>query len=201
MSTSLNRALFSHTATHLEVLIEPDTSIWNFDPAEHQYEYAKLLEELSYLMHNVRFTAITQINWAPHRNTFHAPRGLLDLLQREVRPKCQEPMLEAHVAFKEDGLMMEAAFLFEFALDQVSGMRSFANYEYMHEGGTHLQGFYKGIKQALADWNREVAPEIDYRKLGDYPISILGNGRSRQQREGLLDRLLANEIHWLLYRR
>ena len=61
-------------------------------------------------------------------------------------------------------MWLEAAFLFEFRLDQVPGVRSFANYEVMHEGGTHLQAFYKGIKQALAAWNREVAPETDYRK-------------------------------------
>ena len=145
-------------ATHrgTSVTFFPDPEI--FDNLEYSYEtLASRMRELSYLNKGLVITITDERNTDENgkhiTETFKSEKGLSEFVR--FLDESREALIEEviHVEGEKNGVPVEVAMIYN--TSYAENLHSYVNNINTHEGGTHLQGFRRGLTGTLKKYAEE----------------------------------------------
>ncbi len=146
------------TATHrgTTVTFFPDPEI--FDSLEYSYEtLASRMRELSYLNKGLVISITDERNTDEEgkfiTETFKSEKGLSEFVR--FLDESREALIEEviHVEGEKNGVPVEVAMIYN--TSYAENLHSYVNNINTHEGGTHLQGFRRGLTGTLKKYAEE----------------------------------------------
>lgn len=132
------------------VTFQPDASI--FDVTEYHYEtLAGRLRELAFLNKGIRLT-LTDLrnldeNGQPRRDEFFSEQGLIEFVKYIDESRVPIIQKVIHMERTDGEIPVEVAMTYNDSYNE--NIHSYVNNINTHEGGTHLQGFRRGLTSTL----------------------------------------------------
>ncbi|MFN8863622.1 MAG: DNA topoisomerase subunit B, partial [Flavobacteriales bacterium] len=135
------------------VTFKPDTSI--FDVHEYQYEtLAGRLRELSFLNKGIRLTLSDKRNLDeagnPRKEEFFSEQGLVEFVKYIDESRVPIIQKVIHMERTDGEIPVEVAMTYNDSYNE--NIHSYVNNINTHEGGTHLQGFRRGLTSTLKNY-------------------------------------------------
>ena len=132
---------------------QPDATI--FDVTEYNYDtLANRLRELSFLNKGIRLTLtdarVKNEDGTPKSEEFYSSAGLIEMVKflDESRPSILGGVI--HMERTDGAIPVEVAMTYNDTYNE--NVFSYVNNINTHEGGTHLQGFKRGLTSTLKDY-------------------------------------------------
>ncbi len=135
------------------VTFKPDNTI--FDTTEYNYEtLANRLRELSYLNKGIRLnlTDLRELDEAgvPRANTYYSTEGLVEFVRYIDESRMAIVSKIIHMDRTDGEIPVEVAMVYNDSFNE--NIHSYVNNINTHEGGTHLQGFRRGLTTTLKNY-------------------------------------------------
>jgi DNA gyrase subunit B len=135
------------------VTFKPDNTI--FDTTEYNYEtLANRLRELSYLNKGIRLnlTDLRELDeaGAPRTNVYYSTEGLVEFVRYIDESRMAIVSKIIHMDRTEGEIPVEVAMVYNDSFNE--NIHSYVNNINTHEGGTHLQGFRRGLTTTLKNY-------------------------------------------------
>jgi DNA gyrase subunit B len=135
------------------VTFKPDNTI--FDTTEYNYEtLANRLRELSYLNKGIRLnlTDLRELDeaGAPRANVYYSTEGLVEFVRYIDESRMAIVSKIIHMDRTEGEIPVEVAMVYNDSFNE--NIHSYVNNINTHEGGTHLQGFRRGLTTTLKNY-------------------------------------------------
>lgn len=135
------------------VTFKPDTSI--FDVHEYQYEtLAGRLRELSFLNKGIRLSLSDKRNLDeagnPRKEDFFSEQGLVEFVKYIDESRVPIIQKVIHMERTDGEIPVEVAMTYNDSYNE--NIHSYVNNINTHEGGTHLQGFRRGLTSTLKNF-------------------------------------------------
>jgi len=135
------------------IIFKPDASI--FDVTEYHYEtLAGRLRELSFLNKGIRLTLADKRNLDdegnPRNDTFYSEQGLVEFVKYLDESRLPIIQKVIHMERADGELPVEVAMTYNDSYNE--NIHSYVNNINTHEGGTHLQGFRRGLTSTLKNY-------------------------------------------------
>jgi DNA gyrase subunit B len=135
------------------VTFQPDASI--FDVTEYHYEtLAGRLRELSFLNKGIRLTLtdlrVLNENGEPRKDEFFSEQGLVEFVKYLDESRLPIIQKVIHMERTDGEIPVEVAMTYNDSY--IENIHSYVNNINTHEGGTHLQGFRRGLTSTLKNY-------------------------------------------------
>lgn len=136
--------------TGTEIHFKPDPTI--FDEVEYSYDtLASRMRELAFLNKGIRMSITDKRNLDddgnPVKDDFYSEGGLYEFVQ--FLDESREPLISSPIYMEgeKNGIPVEVAMIYNSSFSE--NIHAYVNNINTHEGGTHLQGFRRGLTATL----------------------------------------------------
>jgi len=153
------------TCQKLRVTFELDEFIWGSDFSFNEDFIIQELREFAFLAPATRFEFLYPKFGEHCRTIFQFPKGLEDYLEYLALDGLGSTRLRTAFNFVTDDFALDVAFGVRQYLVDRAILKSYANYHYTHEEGTHLKALFQGISVGLELYLEK------YTVFGDYNLA------------------------------
>ncbi len=143
-------------AKKIEIAFELDDSIFEIEGGLNPDFYLEELRNLAYLHKNKTLAVAYRAAGHAARAIFNFPNGLRDSIEVQKLKGHGGTFFDTYFEHQFDDFDVEAAFAFrEYDHLDEPYLKSFVNYIYTPEEGTHVNGLLKGLTEAVSKYRRK----------------------------------------------
>ena len=145
------------SADSIQIKFKLDNSIWDFENINY-YFITDEIKDSAFLFRDKTFQINYLVNNKNCRIIYNFENGLLDQIEIEQYKGWGNFLFSTWEEKKINDLSLEIAFAFRAYQMDEPFLKSYVNYIYTHEGGTHVKGLLKGLTKALTTYCQQYKP-------------------------------------------
>jgi DNA gyrase/topoisomerase IV subunit B len=152
----------SPSGSRLRINFQLDGQIWGNDFTFNEDFIIQQLRDLAFLVPTTRFEILYSKSGENCRTIFQFHNGLQDYLEYLSLNGLGSTRLRTAFKFETDDFVLDVAFgIRRYSVDHAL-LKSYTNYTYTFDDGTHVQALFQGISAGLELYFQEYALTADY---------------------------------------